>query len=775
MKKNPKSNLDTMKVPDTKEEKLDSRIENVWQAWSICKELEDQDEGRAKKRSRIFKAFNLFPPSEYSKLFEADLDWQSNVPFGMLRYRVNNAMSSFIDMVTERPRTMEIKTKHGTPKENVLWSDGISDGFEKALAKWDDRLMHVEQDVQDMLLYSKGIEMAEDKEGCTTEHISSDDLLVPNGTKVSLKNFDLIAVKRSYTVHELWERIQNSGENGWREDAVLNAIKWCRKDWSDMTRENWTKDLAAGNIVIGAHVKENIDCYILFIKEFKKKTISKFVLLRDYASAVESREKTLGGNLKPELKESNKRDTIKKEGFLFFDLDFSEKVSEFLFPFMDNAGSGKWHNIPSLAESVFVQCRQYDFTMNAVMDAIKINMSLLIQGSTPEASEKLKELVFGPIVQIPSDVPFIQQRFKLETQEAVNTIQFVMLDMFQGIGEYRVQERAKGGEAQTATQSQIDAATTAKLTGTQLKRFAIQEKFYYREFYRRMVGLKPGEKDYELLKCFLYEMKKLGVPKEAYKFENIESFTTNVLAGAGSPAYKLNAAMKTIELCNISPKGDGQANAIEDAIAAYHGRDQVARYFNRVMPDKSYNERLAGYENTMLASPVLNPKDIQVNPDDNDLYHLNVHFSDSERTIEFVNERIKNGSLTDTVGELAGMKLFNQIGHILAHIENMARDKGKEAEGKMAQRRVSVLQGSLTKLSSELQAYKERKTKDFDPNQDPDIRKKVALAQIDVSTAEELSAIKQANIANSHKQKLLANEERSAQEIAIQRSKAKTE
>ena len=35
-----------------------------------------------------------------------------------------------------------------------------------------------------------------------------------------------------------------------------------------------------------------------------------------------------------------------------------------------------------------------DFTMNTIMDAVRINMSLLLKGSTPDAEDKIKSLVF---------------------------------------------------------------------------------------------------------------------------------------------------------------------------------------------------------------------------------------------------------------------------------------------------------------------------------------------------------------------------------------------
>lgn len=611
--------------------------------------------------------------------------------------------------------------------------------------------------------------MATDVEGCTTEHVSADDFLVPDETKINLfRDFDVCAVKRRFSMHELWKKIKNDGgsQRGWNKKAVLNAMRYQREAWRKKTEEQFTKDVAEGNITLASHLKEHVDTYILFIKEFDD-SISKYIVLRDYAPALLSltRRQATVTDL-----EEHKQKTIKKEGFLFAKQNYAEDIRDVFSIFMDCAGSGMWHRTPSLAEKIFVQCRQYDFTMNAIMDAVKINMSLILQASTPEASEKIKSLVFGPHTIIPSEIPFVQQRFALPTQEATNAVQFMMLDMFRGIGEYRVHEKGTSGAPPTATQSQLDAAEAAKLSGTQLRRYNGQHTFYYRRFYKRLVNLKSGEKDYELFKKFKEYLDECGVPKEAWKHDNIKSITSNMLAGAGSPSYKLMAAEKTIALTNVSAKDEGQAKAVEDALAALHGRSNVSRYVKRVKADPTFNERMAGYEDSLLANPFLNPGDVQVQPDDNDVHHLDVHFFDMERTITLVNEKMKQGSLSEFLAETAAYKLLNQGGHCMAHIERLKRDEGKQEMVKIAVQKLNKIQRMADKLAQDMQAAKDKKQQGFDPAQDPDVAKKIAMSQLEVDTATKLSQIKVGAIARNHEQRMTIDQEKASNQIAINRA-----
>lgn len=746
-----------------------SRIKNSYQVYEICKELEQADSKRSKKRDRIFKAYNRFPPSDYSTLFEQGSEWQSNVNFGMMAYVIDNNMSSYYDMLTERVQCAQIVTKWGKPRERHDFSEKISQGFDKVMREWPDFLLNAEQDLLDMLLFSKGVQVWDDEEGCTSEHIPADYLLVPDGTKVSLTNFDQFAIKRKYSLHELWCKIESGGEGrGWSRNAVLNAMKYQREAWSKKykTTEDFSQAIASGEVNLGAHLKEHVDTYTLYIREFKDKSISKFVVLRDYKPAFSLTRGSAAS------KEDHQREVINREGFLFQRVSYEDDVRNILAVFIDQAGAGFWHRLTSLGEKIFVQCRQYDFIMNAVMDAVKINMSLMLQAQTEDAAEKIKALVWGPYTIIPTDVPFVQQRMALPTQEATATVQFMMLDMFRGIGEYRISERSSNGGPVTATQNMNDTAEAAKLSGTQLKRYNEQHTQYYRTFYKKLVGLKRGEKDYEMLEKFKDFLDENGVPAEAWKWENIESITSTMLAGAGSPSYKLQAAEKTIALTNISPKDEGQAHAVEDAIAALHGRSNVRRYINQVQPEPTINEQKAGWENEMLGNPLVNPSDMRVMPDDNHVYHVGVHLGDMERVISLVNEGIEKGKITPFVAEHAAHRLLNQGMHVMAHFEFLQRDEMKSKMLDQAKAQLNEIQRAADKMQQNMQAAIQQQNQEFDPSTDPEIAKKMALNQLEVQQAERLMNIKAAGNANSHAQKAEIDREKAANEIAIKRANA---
>lgn len=754
---------------DEKGEAPDSRIRTAYQAWNICDDLEKSDAKRSKKRIRIFKAYNRFPPSEYSTLFKEGRSWESNVGFGMMAYVIDNSLSSYFDMVTERVLAADVKTKHGKPMERAEWSELISFAFDRLLREWDGYLLNIEQDLLDMLLFGKAIQMRESLDGWQWEHVPVEDILVPDSTKIGLCNFDVIAIKRRYQLHELYNKIKDkdSAESmGWNVEAVINAMRYQRTDWhKNRTHEEYIKDISEGNITLTSSLKEHVDVYILLVKEFNGK-ISKRMVLQDYTASVSC---THGSN-----KEETEKTAINKDGFLFSKTDFCDELQDILAMFTDCAGSGMWHKIPSLAEKIFVQCRQYDFAMNAVMDAVKVNMSLMLQASTQDATDKIKELVFGPYTIIPSDIPFVQQRFALPTMEATGAIQFMMGDMFRGIGEYRVQEKATGGEAMTATQSKLDAAESAKLTGTQLKRYNGYQTQYLRSTLKRVLNCKRGEEGYDAVERFKDYLTDNNVPKEAYKWENIDSVESNMLAGAGSPSYKLMAAEKTLGLTNVVPKDEGQAKALEDALAALHGRSNVRRYMTKPKQDPTWNERIIGFENEAFTSPIVNPINLAVHSEDNHVEHTRLHIEDMATTIALVNKKMEEGNLDEDFAKTAMQKLLNAGGHVNAHMQILAKDEGKQDMLKEFQQQLSIIQGAADKLSQQFQAMMAAKAESDDGaglESDPEIRRKIALSQLEISTKQQLAQIKIGSIANSHAQRSEIAKEKASNDIAIQRAK----
>ena len=154
-------------------------------------------------------------------------------------------------------------------------------------------------------------------------------------------------------------------------------------------------------------------------------------------------------------------------------------------------------------------------------------------------------------------------------------------------------------------------------------RFNDNQTRWLRLLYKRMSNTTKGGNGYKLKEQFMDFMAENGVPEEAWKWENIENLESNMLAGSGSPSYKLMAAQQTVSLTGMTPMNEGQANAITDAIAALNGRQNVNRYFQKTKVDIPDERGIISMENIGMTDPKGNPANFMVYPDQNlSLIHI---------------------------------------------------------------------------------------------------------------------------------------------------------
>lgn len=724
----------------------------------------------------MYKAYKRFPPTDYSTLIELKMEGQSNVNWGMMAFLVNNNIGSFYDMLAERGTACDIQTKIGNFIERRVYSELISLGYDQYALREDyNYLMGAEMDILDMALYGKGIQMHDRKDSYQSDHVPVHEFYVPEDTPISLDEFDMFMRKRKYRLHQLFDCIKDrekAEKMGWNVDAVIDAMRMKRDDWKGSSTEEFMHDLVAGRRSLSDAMKERVHVYDLYIKELGDEEISRHMVLQDYEPFFSLvNEKIKDGKT---LDDVGKGDILDSQGFLFSKLKYEENVRRIVSVFFDRTGSGDWHDTPSLAEEVFVQCRQYDIIMNSIMDAIKLNMTLILQGSTPEATERLKAMVWGQFAILPSDTPFVQQRTQLATVDATQTLQFMMSDLYSGIGHYRIQDRAPKGDSPTATQRQLDAAESAKLSGTQIRRFNEQQTVHHKEKFRRFVSLTEGCKGYEQFEKFKDEMREMGVPAKAYEFKNIRSITSNMIAGPGSPSYKLMAAEKIIALTNITPKDDGQRAAIEDAIAAIASRQNVSRYMPpKKRMDPEWEERMIGFECETFSDPMLNPRNLAAFPDDNHVKHIDVHLNDMSTTVIKLEEAIKAGTLEERVAFPAMTRLMHEGAHTAAHLKFLALDKGKEPILKEFQKGLFALQRSVEKVQGEMKKIQDAKQqgKPLDPN-DPDLQKQLAMDSMKLDTERQLADIKIASISRQHQLREEITRDKAATDLAVKRAGA---
>jgi hypothetical protein len=754
----------------------ETRISNASHCWNIANNLRLANIGRESKRIRIYKAYKMFPPTGYSKLAEKRLPWQSDVNYGQLGFIVDNQKSSYYDVITERQACCTIKSKFGNEKERLVNSENIAIAFDQAIREWPGYLYNTEQDLEEMLLYGKGIGMWDSPLGWMPEHVFLSDLLFPDDIRIDFCNLEEFVRRVRLTPYELYKKIENRAAAeamGWNVDAAIDAIRFHRAFTNHRkTREDFFRTISESGFNWSLSVNQKIDLYEVYWREFDGK-ISKAIILQDYQPIADY----INSNIKGAGKISED-DIRTQHGFMMLKVGLFNTWDEIMYMLTDSVGSGLFQDIKSQAESAFVACRQYDFTMNSLVDAVRLNSMLMIEGQGPDSTKMLKQMEWLPISVMPDGAKFIQNRFQLPVAESMSFMQFFMGDMYRGMGQYRINAPTAGGKQRTKGEAELDAAESAKLSGTQIRRFNECQTLYFKQLYKRFVSAKSSDDGYEYVKKFYEILEELGTPKEAAAWKNITSIRSNLISGAGSPSFKLITAEKLLQITAITPANEGQENAVKDAIAALSGRDNVARYRNTKPTKITDTARVIGFENAGMTDAFVNPQNFPVLPTDPHIEHAVGHLQDMMMQLQMTMQAVQGGQPELADLSLAVRSVKFKGGHIMAHVEYIAKDESKQDFLKQFMGGMQEAQGMADQLQ---QVYVEmaqaEAQKQGQPNSEEDIKLQYLAAKsgIEIDTKKKLADISVGKASISHAQRTEQRKEQGITQLALQKAKARAE
>jgi hypothetical protein len=780
-----------------------SRVQTANDAFTICWNLRLDNAGRERKWGRIYKCYKGFPPTDYSQVASRQLSGMSNVPFRQMKFIVDNQKSSFVDMVMERNTAANITTKLGNPTEKEIWSNIISVGFDRMLRSWTSYNYNVELDVEEMTLYGKGFEIAEDRDGWPTKSFHNSNVLIPDKTYADLTNLGEMCIKRSYTPLEFWLKITGGEEDpekaqkyatemGWNFWACVDALRMFTTNYRNTyTNTEWLRDVASGNLNLSRLYTLRIELYELYIMEFNG-SISKMLLLQNYGGLV------LG------YKENGRKDLTEEEyrdqtGFLYYRKDWVEKDGDgwedVIAPMCDSTGSGIWHEIQGLAESIFIQCRAYDIHMNRAFDAMDWSTRLMLKGGSAESTKKLKQMEWQPWMILPQDTEPAQISLSVPLNELFTGMQYYQADLYRGIGAYSISQTTKGGKQRTKGEAELDAAESAKLQGTQIRRFNDNQTRWLRMLYKRMSRTTKGGNGYKLKQKFVDFMEENGVPEEAWKWENIENLESNMLSGSGSPSYKLMAAQQTVSLTGMTPMNEGQANAIADAIAALNGRQNVNRYVKQTNVEIPHEQGIIAMENIGMTDPKGNPANFRVYPDQNHIEHFKAHFEDAVVSMQEAQQALQSagvnpqaptrGQQSEGVSEEA-IELIKEIyaclmrfkgPHMVAHLGFIQKDPTKKEMAKQFGQQMQQLQRGTDELGSQLAQLEmaRQQQQSQGQTQSPEqikLQAMVAKEAIQTNALQKKEDIKLAALAQKAQLREATQMEKTATDLATKRAKA---
>lgn len=757
----------------------ESRVSTSNDCYEIAYNLQLDNLARDRRNSRIYKCYKMFAPTDYSVVAKKELMGLSNIPFGQMKYRVDNRKGTFFDMVAERDPAVRITTKFGNPSERRIYSEALSAGWTMILNQWNSYYYNVNQDIEEMSIYGKGFEVAETRDGWFTKSYHNSSILVPDYTYADLSNLGEFVIKRSYTPLELWKKLGQGDEKtatdlGWNFRACIEAMRLYTCNYTNKwTESEWLRNVASGTLNLSRFYNMRINVYEMYVLEYDF-SVSKMMVLQNYGPLVGAYDKP--GSIKKITEEDYREST----GFLYYKKDWISKEEfkqnqwrDIICPVIDIPGSGLWHEIKGFAESIFTQCRAYDIHMNRVMDGCDMNMRLMLEGGSAEATKKLKQMEWLPWMVLPEDVKPFQHRFELPVERSINVMQYYMGEVDRGTGQ--TANAGRSSKEKTATESELDAAENAKIRGTELSQFNLCQTEWHRMLFRRFMRTKKGGEGYELKERFISFMEECNVPSEAYEEKNIVDVRSMMLSGAGSISFKLMASERLVALTGMTPANPGQEAAIRDGISAIGGVMNLDTYRPRTKPEEARQYRDIAQENIGFTTPNVLPESLLVEPYDYHVEHFKGHFSDMMQKLDIAEQRIQQNQ-ADAKYLIPLVESFNLEGaHMVAHLEYIARDQTKEKEAKILNQNLNVLQRRVDQVTSIAQEMAQSEQPEQKDEKTAELEFMIAKKGIELESLQKKQDQKLAATAISFEQRNEQKKEQQATTLGITRAKAMTE
>lgn len=731
---------------------LKYRYRNAGQVYEMFYQFYIRDP-QLKKRGNIQKQYYRYPEPVTSRDMECAMVKPARSNYGQLAYLVDQQKSIYIDMVIERETAFKIKSEYKSKQDYTdnnkrkEWSKRITWAFERyAIKPWQEYLLNMETDIQDMLLFGKGIEYWDSPTGYRSKHLSTEYCLPNPESKIIPSTFDTLFVRKEYYNWQLWEKATAPGSK-WSKEGVIALIQ--------MNNSNYLKNETPASL-IQRFEDGTIDYYInnrtsrvveAYVREYDKnggdKMITKMVIGEQFTPYTDE------GPLE------NAGEDAEKVGFLYWDPYSISTFDHVVSTMADNVGHGSYHFTPSFAEMVYVQCREYNELRNSAHEAQRINNMFMVESRDSNVGQKLKRMRFRDHMAFDPGTAPAQVKYLLPAEQSISLSNAMMADLYRGIASYQVGSTSGGKTPPTAAQVQADASLSSRIQSSGLKRFNQQLTFWGKELYRRWINeMSPAEEGWEDRQKFDAYLDEYEVPKKARDPENV-LVESNMNLGAGAPAYREAAALRTIELLNLVPRDEGQAQAQKDAIIALNGISNIDQYINVDREDvPQQKDRIPGWENELLRNEDTNPENVQVFPNDDHLKHLQIHTTDTSIAVQSAaqlvevlqNDQVQMSDpdiiISDVNKILVGVQ--NEIAHAQAHNVFLQRDQSKEQEATQYSQILNQFTQEVIRLTNQLQAIKEQRAQQAGPQMDPELQKKAMLAQIEVESKKQIADIKAA-------------------------------
>lgn len=596
-------------------------------------------------------------PFSYAALQKKGQGYRTNVNFREGEAMLSDAMTPFYDLFAESDTYCKIEVDEDNSTKRAEWSRIVTQKFDELVKEWAGFDWNMQSILFDHTAYGKGFAMWPDKTSWQFRGVRQSRVLVPDQTPSDADQLEILVVRQSCTVSELYNPIRDADRArsiGWNPSAVLEA---CRRampessvttgagyDWEQMQQELRNHDLyqmSRSSTVQIAHI---------FVKEFSNKVSHLIIEERDGRAAAGVEEKPNGV-------------------FLYKKIGRFDSFRQVVCPIFYDIGDGTWHSIKGLAVKLYPFIEIKNRLNCSVVDNAFINMSVLVRPTTAQSKENASITYLGPLAILPPNVEIQQWGLTGRMEEGLAVENALTRKLESNLGQYRKPLLKEQGNPATATQVTYDAAKEAALGKGAVNRFYAQLDMLFEQIFKRaanpnLVSDNGGQNDLAL--DFQERCIDAGVPKVKLMKPKWVRATRNI--GNGSIFLRQQTVMQTAQFVPMMNEAGRQA-WLDDAIAVMGGSEAVARWNPKQEMSQQLQDEQAWaiMENAVLSlgAPV------RWTATQNNAVHAATHLKAAGDAVNSLNPQ-NNGGGGDP-GQVLGF--LDAAGpHIALHLEKMRMD-----------------------------------------------------------------------------------------------------
>ena len=603
--------------------KSSNRFDNAGDLYTAFNDIVSDTKEVACKRETLIKIYDKTPTKNpRTKKIEPD--------HGQFRMKVDNYMAVFIDFLTESTERFKVNCLFSDEKKKDSFGRSIHSVFTDVFFKsWEEMFQAEVSAIFDMALFSKGIMYWPNKVGYRAINVPVNDVFPDLDAKMNPETWNLLFVRKKYTLIELYDMAfgEDSTElmRGWNKEAIERLL--CHPSFAQSATDTALELFNTGRS--SQKLRDTqvslLECYV---KEYKKdkdgNRVSKYVINESEAYFSESTEDR------------------KKPGLLFVDKSYCKCISNIIATRSTSVTRSYWKS-PSFGELIYLACKLYDQTTNAIIRAVIRNMTIFLKGGTgnnDDYADKLRTIGSSEVEVLEGDLEVSQSQIRIPINEASAMIRGIVFDLEkeqpsgQGVGSQNTK-----GYAITAKEAELRSSGEESSQSILIKMFSSLDRFFYREIYRRAIE-SPSTEEKRFTSLFEDRMKTRDISKKDYNPDNV--IIEPAFSFGGDRNSKVGFARSLYQAVSINASSDAQKKAKRMLVSAHVGEANVLEFFDDAVEIENLLtvQQKAGGENEDMDNPNLNPQNIPVSKDDNHEIELAFHIKDYEYKLSFAKQMI---------------------------------------------------------------------------------------------------------------------------------------